>query len=206
MKQFIIAVALLSAACGGSSPTAPSAPPPATTPTLTSVSMSAALTSLKQKGQTTPITVTGTFSNGTTSVVTSTCSNWQTDNPAVATVNSAGVITALATGTATATTTCQGVFGRGLITLNLLPDELWLRSGSGNTVFNLPNYVTRVHIQGRWQQRDTSNFIVHVNGLSLINEILRTSITYDGTHVVPAGGLIEIVSSSAIDWTFTEVR
>lgn len=81
------------------------------------------------------------------------------------------------------------------------------RSGVGNTVFDLPAGITRLRIQGTWLRRDTSNFIVLIGGRLVVNEILRTSITYDGTHLVPAGnGVVQIESSGAISWTFTEVR
>jgi len=83
----------------------------------------------------------------------------------------------------------------------------WVRSGSGNIVFDMPSYVSRVRIQGTWTQRDTSNFIVYISGRLVLNEILRTSLTYDGTHLVPAGNrVVEITSSSAINWTFTQVQ
>jgi hypothetical protein len=39
-----------------------------------------------------------------------------------------------------------------------------------------------------------------------VNEILRTTITYDAVHLTGGGGVTEIVNSSAIAWTFTEVR
>jgi hypothetical protein len=70
----------------------------------------------------------------------------------------------------------------------------------------MPSYVNRVFVQGVWDRTSTSNFIVRRNGSSFINEILRDSITYEGTHLVTGGGVIEIVSSAQISWTFTEVR
>jgi hypothetical protein len=78
-------------------------------------------------------------------------------------------------------------------------------SGRGNTVFDLPHTVSRVRIQGVWNRRGTSNFIVLIAGRLVVNEILRSSITYDGIHLT-TGGIVEIVSSSNISWTFTEVR
>ncbi|MEO8679969.1 MAG: hypothetical protein ABI665_13035 [Vicinamibacterales bacterium] len=81
----------------------------------------------------------------------------------------------------------------------------WTRSGTGNTVFDMPRTFSRVRIQGVWGRRDNSNFIVFIGGRLTVNEILRTSITYDGIHLT-SGGVVEIVSSGAISWTFTEVR
>lgn len=80
------------------------------------------------------------------------------------------------------------------------------RSGAGNTVFDLPPGVSRMLIRGRWTGRDTSNFIVHLDGRGLINEILRTSVTYEGVHAINGGRTIEIVSSGAIEWSFQEIR
>ena len=82
---------------------------------------------------------------------------------------------------------------------------LFTKSGFGNSVFDMPTTVTRVRIQGTWNRTQTSNFIVHIGGRSVVNEILRDSITYDGTHLT-TGGVVEIVNSGAIAWTFTEVR
>jgi hypothetical protein len=90
------------------------------------------------------------------------------------------------------------------VDVNIVP--LFTRSGRGNTVFDLPSYVSRLRIQGRWDQRDTSNFIVRMGGRSIVNEILRSTITYDGTHIVTGGAVVEIVSSNNIDWQFTQVR
>jgi hypothetical protein len=87
------------------------------------------------------------------------------------------------------------------------PAEMWSRSGSGNTVFDLPASVSRLRIQGTWNQRDTSNFVVQISGRLVVNEILRTTITYDGIHLVPAGNrVVEITNSSAISWTLTQVQ
>jgi hypothetical protein len=82
---------------------------------------------------------------------------------------------------------------------------LFARTGFGNTVFDMPTTVTRVRIQGTWNRTQTSNFIVHIGGRSVVNEILRDSINYEGTHLT-TGGVVEIVSSGSITWTFTEVR
>lgn len=87
----------------------------------------------------------------------------------------------------------------------LLPAAAFSRSGVGNTVFDMPTYITRVRISGRWNQRDTSNFIVRIGGRLEVNEILRSSITYEGIHLV-TGGIVEITNSAQIAWTISEVR
>jgi hypothetical protein len=87
----------------------------------------------------------------------------------------------------------------------LAPRPLWTLSGAGNTVFDVPTTVQRVRIQGTWTREGNSNFAVFIGGRLLVNEILRDSITYDGTHLT-SGGIGETRSSTNIVWSFTEVR
>jgi len=204
----LLGLCLLSTACGSSSSTAPTPTPTPAGPTLQSVALSAAFTSLKLKGQTTPILATGTFSNGSTQNVTATCTNWQSDNVTVLTVNSAGIMTAQGSGSSTVTTTCQGVFARGLATLTLLPEQLFTLSGTGNTVFDLPTYLTRIHITGRLIASSSSNFIVKIAGRLIVNDLLGNAfgtLVSDGTYLT-SGGAVEITNSTNVSWTFTEVR
>jgi hypothetical protein len=97
---------------------------------------------------------------------------------------------------------------------SLLPSQVWTVSGRGNTVMDMPTYFNRVRIQGT-PRTSCENFIVHFKSGSstdfVVNDILGTcsiadSRTYDGIHLTNGRNLIEIVSSSGIDWTFTEVR
>ena len=107
--------------------------------------------------------------------------------------SSRGVTVSPATPTATANFT-------------LLPSQLWTRSGSGNSVFDMPRHVTRVRIYGRWSGSGTSNFIVRVGGFTEVNAILRNRNPYEGVHIV-TGGTVEIVSSeNIVEWHFTEER
>ena len=92
-------------------------------------------------------------------------------------------------------------------TTTTIPAPIWTFSGSGNSVFDMPTYVSRVRIFGHWSGRGTSNFIVHVGGRGVVNEILRDHNPYEGIHLVTGGGVVEVVNSGEIDnWTFTEVR
>ena len=98
--------------------------------------------------------------------------------------------------------------GRGVAA----PRPNFSRTAGGNTVFDMPGDVVRLRIFGRWSGRGTSNFIVHINGRSVVNEILRDRGTYEGVHIVPSAprtqnSVAEIVSSSEIvEWRFTEER
>ena len=89
----------------------------------------------------------------------------------------------------------------------LLPSALWSRSGSGDNVFDMPTYVKRVRITGRYTGF-TSNFIVRIGGSLVVNELLGTgwsTLQYDGT-LQTNGGVVAITNSSGVQWSFTEVR
>src|SRR5579862_3153870 len=94
----VVLLALVSTACGSSS-TSPSS-------VITSLSISGAAT-LAAIGQTTQLSATVTFSGGKAQDVTGSVA-WASSNTAVATVSSAGLVTALAFGTATISATYQG--------------------------------------------------------------------------------------------------
>lgn len=211
-----LAIALLgvyAASCGDSNP-APAPTPPRTTTstttstipptrTLRSVALTSTANSLQAPNQTAAVIATGTFSDGTTQNITSSCTGWTADNTFVLSVSGTGLVTARNSGQSTIGTTCQGIFATLLVTLNLAPP--FVRSGSGNNVFDMPTYVSRVRIQGRWNGQGLSNFVVFINGRLIVNEILRQTITFDGTFAT-TGGVTEIVDSTSIAWTFTEVR
>ncbi|MEO7160638.1 MAG: hypothetical protein ABJA84_03445 [Polaromonas sp.] len=87
---------------------------------------------------------------------------------------------------------------------------LFTKSGTGDTVFEIPARVTRIRIQGSVTVAGKdSNFIVHIAGKSVVNEIIgasRSPVTFDGTYLLNGGGTVEISSSSGVSWTFTEVQ
>lgn len=93
-------------------------------------------------------------------------------------------------------------------TTTLPPAPLWTLSGHGNSVFDMPRSVARVHVVGVWSGRSTSNFIVWIGGRLVINEILRGTAnnTYDGIHLTNGGGVTQIENSNDITWSFEEIR
>jgi uncharacterized protein YjdB len=102
----LLAFVSAGAGCGGgSTPTAPSA----ATASVFSVTVtgSGPLTSAGQSNQ---LTATAAFSAGTTQNVTN-AATWLSSSPGVATVSSAGLVTAVATGTTTITATYQSHSG-----------------------------------------------------------------------------------------------
>ena len=107
------------AACGGS-PSSPSGGNSGGntgggTPTVSSVAVT--LTSPLRIGQSSQASATATLSNGTTQAVTS---GWQSDAAGVATVSAAGLVTAIANGTATISVSSGG--RQGQQALRVVPD------------------------------------------------------------------------------------
>ncbi|HWI16642.1 MAG TPA: carboxypeptidase regulatory-like domain-containing protein [Vicinamibacterales bacterium] len=211
MRLLFVPLLALIVACGsGNSPTAPStvtAPSPTTTTptTPTAVTPPASVA----------VSVAGVVTNADTGRPVGGATVTIGGRSATTDGNGYYSISGVTSGSATMTVTASGfnnsTEGVTVQTIDTRIDRrlapLWVRSGTGNTVFDMPSYVSRVRIQGTWAQRDTSNFIVYVSGRLVVNEILRTSITYDGTHIVPSGNrVVEITSSSAISWTFTQIQ
>jgi hypothetical protein len=101
------------------------------------------------------------------------------------------------------------------------PAQIFAMNGSGNTVFNVPTSVTRIHITGTYTGF-TSNFIVwagpsnincdstfNLNCHLLVNDLVGTAYgrtVSDGTYVSPGSATMQIVDSSGVSWSFTEVR
>jgi hypothetical protein len=87
------------------------------------------------------------------------------------------------------------------------PPGLFTKSGSGDTVFDIPTRVTRIRIQGTYSGT-SSHFYVDIAGKSVVIDSIGTShnpVTFDGTYLLTGGGTVEITSSSGVSWTFTEV-
>ena len=131
----LLVLGLSLAACDGktSSPTRLSPSPQIQSTgsqTLQSVTLSVNPAALKARGDTAQAIPTGIFSDGTSQNVMATCRDWRSDNLAVLTIGSGGLVTAQGNGSATITTTCQvvadhppqetvPVFARLLVTLTL---------------------------------------------------------------------------------------
>lgn len=136
---FIVLAVGAGASCKNATPTTPTT---TTTTTVAAATVSgvalSGTNSLTVKGQTTQLTAAASYSDGTTQNVSPQAS-WQTDNPAVATVD-AGLVTAVSSGQATITATFQGKSGTLLITVSLpnkaIPEwtvTLTFRTNSGSS-------------------------------------------------------------------------
>jgi hypothetical protein len=91
----------------------------------------------------------------------------------------------------------------------------WSKAGTGAAVFDMPTYITRVHIVGAYTGV-ASNFIVHVGRCAIIDDRIGTSMyrsVIDGSYSVteagpatshPDGTVNIIVDSPAVSWSLTE--
>jgi uncharacterized protein YjdB len=82
---------------------------------LTSIAVTPAVPTVNV-GNTQQFTATGTYSNGTSSVITSSAT-WTSSSNTIATVNSSGLATGLSTGNVTITATSNGVSGNTTLTV-----------------------------------------------------------------------------------------
>jgi uncharacterized protein YjdB len=112
--------ATITAICAGKSGTASvtvtSTPPPP--PVVTTVTVAPSTASIVA-GATTPLTATVRDAQG--NVMTGQTIVWSTSNAAAATVNSNGVVTGVAAGSATITATCSGKTGSSAVTVTAPP-------------------------------------------------------------------------------------
>ena len=104
----------------------------------------------------------------------------------------------------------NGVTHNGTATLDFnLTAPVFTVTGTGDTVFDKPFWVSRIQIRGLYSGR-SSNWIVYCGNNLIVNELVGSSwgnggIT--GTYLVPASCTpFQIRSSSGVNWTFTEVR
>jgi uncharacterized protein YjdB len=152
-------------------------------------------------GQTEQMTATVTMSDGSTKAGTGT---WSSGNTYVATVDqSSGVVNGIGAGVVDVIfTNTGGKQGRKTLTVR----NVWSMSGVGDDVFDMPTYVSRVKITGTYTGY-SSNFIVHIGGDHIVNELLGTDwgqTYFSGTYIT-TGGVVEILYSSGVSWSFTEV-
>jgi uncharacterized protein YjdB len=105
--SLLLISSLLVTACGSSSPTPP--------PTLSSIAVTPSTATLA-KDATRQLSVSGTYSDGSVAPLTST-STFSSSAASVATVNAAGLVTAVAGGSATITATSSGKSATAVITV-----------------------------------------------------------------------------------------
>jgi hypothetical protein len=221
MRKFAAAAGFLSflmaAGCGGKGATAPTAPTPASPTRI--IRLQAILeygdvavgstadrelrifndgnAALTVTGLTGPSGYTASWTSGTIAPGASQVSTVRFSPTAATTYN--GTVTVLSDATSGANTT--PISGRGL-------RDIFRRTGAGDTVFDMPADVARIHIIGTYTGF-SSNFIVKIGGRLIVNELLGTGWSqtrYDGTLLTGGGGTVAITNSSGVSWSFEEVR
>ena len=218
MRRLILTVcACALASCGGGGGSTPTAPtPPAQTriirleailqfgdvPVSSSVTRDLRIYNegnsvMTVTGMTGPSGYTASWTNGTIAPGTSQLSVIRFSPIAAESYN--GTVTVQADHTSGSNTT--PISGRG-------QRDLFRRSGSGDSVFDMAADVARVRVVGVYTGH-SSNFIVKIGGRLIVNELLGTfwgKTRYDGTLLTGGGGVVAITNSSGVGWSFEEVR
>jgi hypothetical protein len=156
-------------------------------PTLTTVTVSPSTPSVAV-GKTQQMVATGTYDNGTTDTVTDSAT-WSTSDNTIATVSSSGLVTGVASGTATISATLNGLSGSTTVTVtvaNLSSIKITSTSQSlfsgqtaqfkatgilqnGNTV-DLTDSVT-------WTSSNTAAATINSSGLATAQTVTSTQTT-----------------------------
>ncbi len=193
----LVGCVAVTAACGGSSPSGPS-PTPAPTVTLVALTGSVSAQPGGRIAGATVRIVDGP--NAGKSVAATASGDFRFDGL----TQGSGNVAASANGYLEQTQSVA-INGTSTVAFTLPTAEPWSQSGQGNTVFDMPTYIRRVRITGRWNGNNNSNFIVYIARQLVVNEILRTTNSYEGIHLTN-GGVVETQNSNNIVWTFTEYR
>ena len=83
----------------------------------------------------------------------------------------------------------------------------WVRSGAGNAVFVIPSYVSKLRYRFSWTQQSHSPLLtLSISTFLVINQTLGPEGWYEGTHVPLGNRVVEIVASSAMNWTFSQTQ
>jgi hypothetical protein len=225
-----VAVACGAAGCGKSSPTSPSGPGPSVQPTrIINVSGDLAFGNVEVCQSDTRVmrisnSGTAALTYTSLSAVGGTGTKGYSATPTSGTVAAGGsqdvtvrfaptglgfwsnVLTVV--GDQTSGNNQINVSGTGVISR-----AIWTMSGTGNTVFNIPSTVAKVQIRADYPH-SSSNFIVHINGGGFVNELVGYDFNEPEfnaiqlTNLTPCAsdGVVEILHSSGVDWSFTELR
>ncbi|MGA9565377.1 MAG: Ig-like domain-containing protein [Candidatus Korobacteraceae bacterium] len=191
LLSLLLAGVTLFVGCGGSSGSGPTPPP--TTPTLTAITVTPATPAIAL-GTTQPtqqFAATGTYSDGSTKVLTSTA-NWVSSNPAVATVNTTGLATGMTAGATTITATSGTIVGSTVLTVNPAPLVSIAVSPSTATVTPVaPGNTQQFTATGTYADGSTQNITSSVTwnaslGATITAGGLATGVTPNTTSTIMA--------------------
>ena len=133
-------------------------------------------------------TATGTYSDGSTKVLTSTA-NWLSSNPAVATVNTTGLATGMTAGTTTISATSGTITGTTVLTVN--PAPLVSIAVTPATATVAPNGTQQFTATGTYADHSTQNITSSVTwsasvGATITAGGLATGVTPGNTATIMA--------------------
>lgn len=225
MRRLVVFLgfALVISACGKDSPTAPSQPSTPTRIIRLEANMDFGTVNVGDSVErilriyndgTDALTISGMTGPGAGSVVTA---SWTSGSIAPGTSQASTIrFTPTTAQTYSGTMTVNGNQTSGTNTVafraigEFPPRPNFVHSGVGVSVFDMPPDVQRVRIIGTYAG-SCQNFIVHLRGRGLVNEILGTcsigiGARYDGTHQTNGGGTVEVLNASGVSWSFQEVR
>jgi trimeric autotransporter adhesin len=172
-------------ACGGSSPSKQITPPTATLQGISLTGCSGSLTI----GATLQCTATGTYSDGTTKNITSTVT-WTSSNAAVATVNSAGVITGAGAGTAVITGTLNGTKTTITVTISASLNTITISASSSTLT---AGQTLQLSATGAYNDGSTVNLTGQATWISSDPTIATVS----------AGGLVTAIAPGTVQISAT---
>lgn len=205
-------VLVLLSGCGSSTPTSPAPTPP---PARTMFNMSGGVIDNKvgtNKVQNASLTIQDGTNAGRNTTADG-AGNYQFTNL------TPGTFTVALSGPGYISTTSSVTLGQADKTQNFfmdpVPPPIFTTSGVGDNVVSIPSFVTRLRVDATYPG-SCQNFIVHyVVGSSttfLINVIIGTCSVADtrspfsGTYAITGGGTLQVLNSTGVAWTLTEVR
>lgn len=197
----VATIILTAAACGSNNSSTPTTP----AATVTQVAVAGTAPSV---GLTAQFTATATMSNGVNQNVTSQAA-WQSSNPAIATVTSAGVVTGVAPGDVDITATYQSVAGRSRVTIAVKTFTLSGNVTDGTSGGILPNIniaITSGPHSGVSTKTDASGMYT-LSGLESGSiTVTASAVSYDSqdkTLTLTADSRLDFVMVRARDCAFT---
>jgi len=156
-------------------------------PTLTTLTVTPVTPSVVA-GSTLQLTATGTYDDGSSKNVSGTAS-WSTSDATIATVNTAGLLTGIAQGTATITASSGAISGTttatiqvaGLQSITLTPSHPSIKSGVTQqfiaTAHLADGSTPDISSSATWTSSDTNTATIDATGLATALTVASTSTT-----------------------------
>ena len=174
-------------ACGGDDDPGPVAPPPPT-PVATTVEVAPATAELTALGQSVQLTATVRDQNG--GVMSGASVTWTSGDAAVATVDGAGLVTAVATGAATINATSGSASGSASVTVTQAPAQIAVTPDS-------------LRLTALAEQRQLTAEAFDANGNAIVGPMLSWASEDDAVATVDADGLVTAVANGETTVTAT---